>query len=201
MLGKKSKRSKCNNDICPISLIKIANINKKNIVLLSDGQCYNKSHIRRFLIDGINKGKNIEDGTLLSPMRSPITRLDFNRTRLNYNKLLEKVPEAPEEDYVDDQVLDPMTPTFMNAHIIMIATERGLDYDIADPIARDAAYRVQVGDGSEEDIISDATQQIEEATAVAAAAVATAGRGNKTRKNKKIQRTRRRHKRSRRSRK
>jgi len=196
MPGKKSKRSKCNNQVCPISLVKIANINKKNIVLLSDGQCYNKGHIRRFLIERIKKGKNIEDGTLLSPMRSPITRLDFNRTGLNYNKLLEKYNEAPEEDYVDDQVLDTMTPTFMNAHILMLAVDRGLDYDIADPIAQDAAYRVQVGDGLEEEIISDADQQIEEAIAVAAT-----GRGNKTRRNKKIHRTRRHHKRSRRLRK
>lgn len=183
------RKLNCLNEVCGLSLNQTSSLTNENGIRLNNGICFNKKMYKRYLIGEINKGKNLEDGTLLDPNRNPITKTEFNRSGLRYKRVISRYNSGRDIDNNEEPaVLDTMDAGQMHAYIIFEGVSRRniQDYGRVDTIAAAAAARVENGDGFQDDIMSDAFLALDELAAI--------GRGNKRKtrshQNKKTRKTR-----------
>lgn len=154
---------------------------------------------KRYLIGEINKGKNLEDETLLDPNRNPITETEFNRSGLRYKREISRYNAGRAERGIarynvngdmddngdEDEDENTMNASQVHTRIVFEGTSRGLDYDRVDTIAYAAAARVETGEDPEH-VIHATIDELDE--------LAASGRGNKRKtrshQNKKTRKTR-----------
>jgi len=141
-------QSNCKNEECPITLDVISTLSPKNIVIGSDGVCYNKDALKIHFTTSIkNREKRIGDSisnedTLRYPNGQPVSLKDISDIGLNYKKLIRRYYDTKVklDRAMRDASVDIADNMYRRVYNMLI--KFGLDYHAAIEYAESDQFNV-----------------------------------------------------------